>query len=324
MSALFAAGPAAAGAPCQDGDGDGFGLDCLRGPDCNDRDAAVHPGAAETCNLRDDDCDGLVDPAPACPATPIDPSPVRVPAGPFTMGSDRGAPDEQPQHRIEVSAMALDRHEVTNARYRACVRAGACSAPALATSHRRPRYFDSPAFDDYPVIFVSWDQAAQFCRFAGGRLPTEAEWEKAARGTTDAREYPWGAGEPDCRRANLGGAGACVGDTDRVGRRPEGASPFGAMDMAGNVWEWVSDWYEKDAYRLGPSADPTGPREGTLKVMRGGCWDSGASSLRVSCRKAELPAAWADNVGFRCAYEARQRPAKPPSRGARLGKGGAR
>lgn len=138
----------------------------------------MHPGAAETCNLRDDDCDGLVDPAPACPATPIDPSPVRVPAGPFTMGSDRGAPDERPQHRVEVSAMALDRHEVTNARYRACVLVGACSAPALPTSHRRPRYFDSPAFDDYPVIFVSWDQAAQFCRFAGGRLPTEAEWEK--------------------------------------------------------------------------------------------------------------------------------------------------
>jgi formylglycine-generating enzyme required for sulfatase activity len=185
------------------------------------------------------------------------------------------------------------------------VRAGACQPPALATSHRRPHYFEDPAFDDYPVIFVSWHQAAEFCRFAGGRLPTEAEWEKTARGPApDRREYPWGNEEPDCRLANLGGAKACVNDTDRVGMRPSGASPYGALDMAGNVWEWVADWYAADYYRASPARDPKGPSSGNLKVMRGGCWESGAASLRVSCRKAELPQAWADNVGFRCAYPA--------------------
>jgi formylglycine-generating enzyme required for sulfatase activity len=93
-----------------------------------------------------------------------------------------------------------------------------------------------------------------------------------------------------------------VQDTDRVGMRPAGNSPYGAMDMAGNVWEWVSDWYAADYYKASPARDPRGPGAGTLKVMRGGCWDSGAANLRVSCRKAELPKAWADNVGFRCAY----------------------
>ncbi|MHB8877790.1 MAG: formylglycine-generating enzyme family protein [Myxococcaceae bacterium] len=227
---------------------------------------------------------------------------VPVPAGPFTMGSARGAADEQPVHRVKVSALKVDRFEVTNARYRQCVKSGACTAPALPTSHTRPHYFDDPAFADYPVIFVSWHQADAFCRYAGGRLPTEAEWEKTARGPVDQREFPWGDAPPDCQRANSGGAKGCVGDTDLVGRRPLGASPYGAQDMAGNVWEWVADWYAADAYRTGAASDPRGPATGTLKVMRGGCWDSGASTLRVSCRKPELPAAWADNVGFRCAY----------------------
>ncbi|HSM91496.1 MAG TPA: SUMF1/EgtB/PvdO family nonheme iron enzyme [Anaeromyxobacteraceae bacterium] len=233
----------------------------------------------------------------------LDPSAVDVPAGPFIMGSERGAPDERPVHAVEVAGFRLDRHEVTNARYRACVARGACARPALPGSHRRPGYFDDPAFSDYPVIYVSWAQAEAFCRFAGGRLPTEAEWEKAARGPApDRREYPWGDAPPDCLRANMGGVDGCVGDTDRVGQRPAGASPFGALDLAGNVWEWVADWYAPGYYAASPARDPRGPAAGTLKVMRGGCWESGASSLRVSCRKAELPAAWADNVGFRCAY----------------------
>jgi formylglycine-generating enzyme required for sulfatase activity len=301
----LAPGAAAGGGPCQDDDGDGYGIDCPAGPDCNDRDASVSPGAPERCNLRDDDCNGIVDDSPRCQAPPIDRSPITVQAGPFVMGSDRGAPDERPVRLVDLSAFRLDRVEVTNGRYRRCVAAGACTPPALPNSHRRARYHGDPAWDDYPVIFVSWEQAERFCRFAGGRLPTEAEWEKAARGPApEAREYPWGDAAPDCARANLGGPGSCAGDTDRVGRRPAGASPFGALDMAGNVWEWVADWYAPDAYRLAAIRDPRGPSGGTMRVMRGGCWESGASSLRVSCRKAELPAAWGDNVGFRCAYPA--------------------
>ncbi|MGC4115987.1 MAG: SUMF1/EgtB/PvdO family nonheme iron enzyme [Myxococcales bacterium] len=305
LLALASPRASAAGGACQDQDSDGFGLGCAKGDDCNDLDPAIHPGAKEICNGRDDDCNGLADDSPACPAPALDRTPVVVAKGPFVMGSDRGAPDEKPVHTVDLSAVKVDRHEVTNARYRACVKAGVCTPPALTTSHRRARYFDAPEFDDYPVIFVSWRQAEQFCRFAGGRLPTEAEWEKTARGPApEAREFPWGNEEPDCLRANLGGAKACVNDTDRVGRRPAGASPFGALDLAGNVWEWVGDWYDAKYYAQSPGHDPQGPASGNLKVMRGGCWDSGAANLRVSCRKAELPDAWADNVGFRCAYPA--------------------
>ena len=303
-ASLSLAGRAAATGQCQDRDGDGYGLDCPKGDDCNDHDSAMHSGAREVCNFKDDDCNGLVDDAPECVVPAIEKAPVSVPSGTFTMGSEHGAADERPVHKVDLATVQLDRYEVTNVRYRACVKAGACTAPALPTSHRRPHYFDDPAFDDYPVIFVSWKQADSFCRFAGGRLPTEAEWEKTARGPADAREFPWGDQAPDCAHANMGGPGSCVGDTDRVGRRPLGASPYGAMDMAGNVWEWVSDWYAADYYQASPARDPKGPQAGTLRVMRGGCWESGAANLRVSCRKAELPDAWADNVGFRCAYPA--------------------
>lgn len=228
--------------------------------------------------------------------------PVSVAGAKFWMGSAlyEGAADEHPRHAVAVSSFNLDRTEVTNGRYAACVAAGACKAPAYSSSQQRKHYFDDAAFADYPVIFVSWNQADGFCRWAGGRLPTEAEWEFAARGPSPSvRPFPWGEERPDCARANMGG---CVGDTDRVGLRPLGASPFGAQDMAGNVWEWTQDWYDAHYYESAPAADPRGPDTGTLKVMRGGCWMSGPDAVRVSCRKAELPSTWAPNVGFRCAY----------------------
>ena len=224
---------------------------------------------------------------------------VHVPAGSFLMGSEAGAADEKPVHRVHGSAFVMDRYEVTNARYQACVNAGACAAPALSSSNARPHYFDNSAFADYPVIHVSWKQATQFCAFAGGRLPSEAEWERAAAGSDAPRTYPWGDSAPDCTKANFAG---CVGDTDRVGRRVAGQSPYGAFDMAGNVWEWTADWYDAGYYSRSPSRDPVGPDSGTLKVMRGGCWISGENSLRTTCRKAELPGLWAPNVGFRCVY----------------------
>jgi len=288
-------------AGCTDFDGDGYGIGCSAGQsaDCNDRDSAIHPGAVEICNFKDDNCNGLVDEVPACMAPALDERPVHVPAGAFLMGSETGAADEKPVHRVTGSAFVMDRYEVTNGRYRACVRAGACSAPSLTSSTLRRSYFDNPAFADYPVIFVSWSQASGFCAFAGGRLPTEAEWERAAVGTDGPRTYPWGESAPDCSKANFAG---CVGDTDRVGRRLAGQSPYGAFDMAGNVWEWTADWYDAHYYATSPSQDPAGPEGGALKVMRGGCWVSGASSLRTTCRKPNLPNSWAPNVGFRCVY----------------------
>jgi formylglycine-generating enzyme len=237
----------------------------------------------------------------AAPDVPLGTPRVEIPAGSFLMGSEAGAADERPVHRVSGSAFVIDRYEVTNTRYAECVRAGACSPPALASSFKRPAYFGAAEFADYPVIHVSWGQANTFCAWSGGRLPTEAEWEHAARGTADARAYPWGDSAPDCTKANFAG---CVGDTDRVGRRPAGQSPYGAFDMAGNVWEWTADWYEAAYYGRSPDRDPTGPDSGHLKVMRGGCWVSGASSLRATCRKAELPDLWAPNVGFRCVYDA--------------------
>ena len=227
---------------------------------------------------------------------------VSVAGATFWMGSGlhEGAADEHPRHEVSVSSFALDRTEVTNMRYASCVAAGVCKAPSYSSSQQRKHYFDDPAFEDYPVIFVSWSQADAFCHWAGGRLPTEAEWEFAARGPSPSvRLYPWGDERPDCAHANMAG---CVGDTDRVGQRLLGASPFGAQDMAGNVWEWTQDWYDAHYYEMAPSADPGGPVQGTLKVMRGGCWMSGPDAVRVSCRKAELPSTWAPNVGFRCAY----------------------
>jgi formylglycine-generating enzyme len=294
---------AAAVSSCKDADGDGYGIGCAAGNDCNDQDRAVHPGQAEQCNLRDDDCDGLIDNNPTCVAPPLDDSKVRVAAGAFLMGSVKGADDEKPEHRVSLQGYSMDRYEVTNRRFKKCVDAGQCQAPVLSSSGQRKEYFGTEPFADYPVVFVDWSQADAFCKVDGGRLPTEAEWEKVARGPEPSRrEFPWGNEAPDCKRANLGGPGSCVGDTDRVGRRPDGKSLLGAMDMAGNVWEWTSDWYSPTYYQASPSANPQGPASGHLKVMRGGCWQSSASSLRVSCRKAELPSTWAPNVGFRCVY----------------------
>jgi len=235
----------------------------------------------------------------AAPEVPLGTPHVEVPAGTFQMGSTSGAPDEQPVHRVSGAAFVMDRYEVTNARYALCVADGICSPPSLTSSFKRPAYYGVAELADYPVIHVSWGQADTFCAWAGGRLPTEAEWERAARGTADSRTYPWGDSAPDCDKANFAG---CIGDTDRVGRRPAGQSPYGVFDMAGNVWEWTADWYEAGYYTRSPDQEPTGPDAGYMKVMRGGCWVSGTSSLRATCRKAELPSSWAPNVGFRCVY----------------------
>lgn len=294
---------ATAAKDCQDLDRDGYGLGCAKGPDCNDHDPMIAPDKRELCNLRDDDCNALVDDAANCAAIPYNPQPIEIVASGLTMGSpdNQGAPDEHPQHHVALSGFSMDRYEVTNERYAACVHAGVCSPPRLTASAKRRAYYGVQEFARYPVVFVGWAEANRFCQWDGGRLPTEAEWELVARGPAPSKRiFPWGDEAPDCTKVNMGGDLSCVGDTDLVGRRAWGASPWGAMDMAGNVWEWTSDWYDADYYRKSPKQDPKGPTSGRLKVMRGGCWMSGADSLRVSCRKAELPDTWAPNVGFRC------------------------
>ena len=225
---------------------------------------------------------------------------VYVPAGEFTMGAadpDTSADDdEKPAHTVYLDAFWIDRTEVTNAMYAGCVQAGACQVPRKPGSATRASYYPNPEFADYPVIYVAWDDAAAYCAWAGRRLPAEAEWEKAARGV-DGRRYPWGEGI-GCERANYGG---CLGDSAAAGSYPGGASPYGALDMAGNVWEWVQDWYDASYYDRSPDANPPGPASGDGRVVRGGSWDSEVWDVRESYRDWSSPGYHYGYIGFRCA-----------------------
>lgn len=229
---------------------------------------------------------------------------VFVPAGEFSMGSETGDADESPVHSVYLVAFYIDMFEVTNAQYRLCVDAGACSPPVKTGSFTRDSYYENPAFDDFPVMYVNWDMAQGYCAWRGMGLPSEAQWEKAARGS-DGRTYPWGEGI-DCQRANYyRQAGtdfiACVGDTARVGSYESGQSPYGAYDLTGNVWEWVADWYDASYYRNSPSSNPPGPDTGRARVVRGGAWQFSDFSVRAARRYWFNPSNALENVGFRCA-----------------------
>lgn len=208
--------------------------------------------------------------------------------------------NETPPHVVTLDAFYMDTYEVTNANYKLCVDAGVCKTPLNTSSATRSNYYGDPQFDNYPVLYVDWQMAKTYCEWRGGSLPTEAQWEKAARGT-DTRPYPWGKGLR-CNLANYNSQnnGPCTGDTTPVGSYAEGISPYGLYDMAGNVWEWTLDWHT-ESYDLSlPSANPTGAPTGAYRVLRGSSWFDYEFSARTTFRGRADPNMAENYIGFRC------------------------
>jgi eukaryotic-like serine/threonine-protein kinase len=233
---------------------------------------------------------------PAEPAILID-----IPAGEFLMGSAENEAvsfqNERPKHKVYLDEYWIDSHKVTNAMYGACFEAGVCADPGTYISRMWNDNYENPDTRAYPVTYVTWQQARDYCRWLGRDLPTEAQWEKAARGT-DGRIYPWGD-TIDCSLANY--AACKLKDITRTDRYPDASSPYGVLDMSGNVWEWTLDWYDRGYYAESPAINPTGPLTGTLRVLRGGSWLNGADYVRSAYRFSASPEHGNDYFGFRCA-----------------------
>jgi formylglycine-generating enzyme required for sulfatase activity/tRNA A-37 threonylcarbamoyl transferase component Bud32 len=238
-----------------------------------------------------------------------------VPEGSFEMGSNDGSDDEKPVHTVYLDAYWMDMTEVTNAMYEKCVNDGDCDPPQNTSSYTHSSYYGNSQYDDYPVLYVDWNQANAYCQWAGAGLPTEAQWEKAASWdpfTNEKYVYPWG-NDFDCKKGNFddetvrddyvvpGGAN-CDGfpDTSPVGSFLSGASPYGLFDMAGNVWEWVADWYSETFYGSSPSSNPLGPSSGQYRVLRGGSWGDYSYIVRSTVRGGVDPSLIYSIVGFRC------------------------
>jgi formylglycine-generating enzyme required for sulfatase activity len=235
---------------------------------------------------------------------------VKIPAGKFTMGH-AVCYDVKPVHEVTLRDFCIDKYPVSNGQYRKfCDTTGRDYPPDPGFS-MMPDYFTE--YSDYPAVNVSWDDVRAYCDWAGKRLPTEAEWEKAARGQ-DSRKYPWGEAEPDGSQCNFADkrsgmmcADKSVDDgfarTSPVKQYPAGASPYGVMDMAGNVWEWCNDWYAGDYYEKSPTENPKGPDSGSHRVLRGGSWDSDPEGLRCAYRSWREPSCRRGLGGFRCAVD---------------------
>ena len=231
---------------------------------------------------------------------------VRVPAGAFLMGSDpsrdkQAESDEQPQHKVILDEYLIGKYPVTNRQYQAFTQ---------ATGRKPPKHWENgkvPAGkEDHPAAYVNWQDASDFCEWAGKksgrqvRLPSEAEWEKAARAVA-GRIYPWGEQAPDAQRCNFNHN---VKDTTPVGKyNPQGNSPYNCVDMAGNVWEWVVDWYAEDFYKNSPDNNPDGPSSGRYRVLKGGSWINSNGYLRSAFRYDLDPSYTSYVIGFRCACE---------------------
>ncbi len=238
------------------------------------------PGVAPTCTT--------VDPAKEVVSDMVD-----VPAGEFLMGCNPDTDaecraDEKPGHQVTLAAFQIDRTEVSQAQYFACVKAGQCTFPKCTWNP-----CDQP---DIPVSCVHIDQALAYCGFVGRTVPTEAQWEKAARGT-DGRKFPWGNDAISCQLANIAGCGDVA---TPVGSKTAGASPYGALDMAGNVVEWTKDFYDPGYYATSPAADPTGPAQGGSYSGRGGGFKSEEIWHRTSARDFYEPTYTRETMGFRC------------------------
>ena len=276
-------------------------------------------------------------PPPTATATPPPPTATPVPsiigemlpipAGTSQLGCDPAHTEagacrtDLPLFPVYLGAYRIDKTEVTNAQYAHCVAGGGCTEPATYSSTGRVSYYENPDYANYPVIWVDWHQAGAYCAWAGKRLPTAAEWEKAARGSIDTRPFPWGDDEPSCALANAGG---CTGDTAAVGSYPGGASPYGALDMIGNVGEWVNDWapsgymhYDRQLFR----DNPLGAVSGKTKMTLGGGWNTESWRLGVSGGEVSLstdpqkgdraPYLVFDSIGFRCAASPEEETGQP-------------
>lgn len=246
---------------------------------------------------------------------------VYIPEGTFLRGGLDGVADvnESPTEKVTLSGFWMDKLEVTNGMYLLCVQAGVCGLPhyyaqILTKSKTRPEYFRNSEFNDYPVVYVGWGDADAYCKWAGRRLPSEAEWEYSARGGFPSlNTFPWGDNQPDGSYANFN---YNVGDTQRVGSYPAGISPFGILDMAGNVAEWVNDFYDGDYYSQHSVLNPSGPiARGNFyaRIVRGGSFGDPWQYVRVSKRSSVMGhpsqpngsekfyGTSADTIGFRCA-----------------------
>lgn len=241
---------------------------------------------------------------------------VVIPEGEFTMGTNdvgsnwhQGNPNESPQHMVKLPAYAIDQFEVTIERYAKFMD---------ATKHEAPPLWDDEAVTsagDRPVVGVDWADAEAYCKWAGKRMPTEAEWEKAARGT-DGRRYPWGDMQPFVDIANYNRGlwvsypitlvpvtSGVTGMSIRHGLKEGGKSPYGLFHMAGNASEWVADWYDREYYRASPKDNPKGPAQGEKRAIRGGSWGDPPRNIRVTARFAAPPDFRDQSIGFRCGMD---------------------